>query len=68
MAILYLMLPLAAASGDALMAIVILFSVLAIWWLLRGELRDSAAESNQAQNSADARDAPPELPQAQERH
>lgn len=38
------MVPLAAASGDAFMAVVVLCAVLAIWWLLRAERRDAATQ------------------------
>lgn len=42
-------LPLAAGSGDALMAVVVLVAVLAIWWLLRGELRDEVEQKKEAE-------------------
>ena len=37
-------LPLASSSGDAIMVVVILASVLAIWWLLRAEAREDTPE------------------------
>jgi len=63
-----LQLPLASSSGDAIMGIVILAAVLAIRWLVRGELRDSAAEASQTTVDTSPLDASGELAKTQERH
>ncbi len=38
------MLPLASASGPAIIAIAVISSTLLLWWLLRAETRDEEAE------------------------
>ncbi len=44
------MLPLAAASGLAIVGVVILAAVLFLWWLLRAESGDEAAEQEAEQD------------------
>ncbi len=39
-----LMLPLASAGGVAIISVVVVFSVLFLWWLLRVEAREGGAE------------------------
>jgi len=39
------MLPIAASSGFAIIAVVVLAAIAAIWWLLRAESRERALEA-----------------------
>jgi cbb3-type cytochrome oxidase subunit 3 len=38
------MLPVASSSGFAIISVAVLVAVLVVWWLLRAEARDEAAE------------------------
>lgn len=58
-AIVQLMLPLASVNGPVVIGVVVSSAALFLWWLLRGEARDQAAESAEEEASREAELEPP---------